>query len=70
MRYALNLESTLKKKKSATERPEICIATEKGSGVIIECQAGIYELLRRAALIYFTENSRSDRSIDIELCGT
>ena len=65
--YSLNMENSLKKKKKACDRPIICEANDKSNGVVISCQAGIYELLRRAALLYFSEHHKAGHSIDIEL---
>ena len=67
LKYTLNMEQSLKKKKNACDRAIMCEAMEKGTGVIIECQAGMYELIKRASLLYFTENHRVDRNTFVEL---
>ena len=65
--YSLNMDNSLRKKRRACERPVMCEATDQSNGVTITCQAGIYELLRRATLVYFSEYHNEGHSINMEL---
>ena len=53
-RYKLNETSALQKKLSATLRDEQYFIEESGNGLNIACQAGLYELFRRAACQYYS----------------
>ena len=52
-RYSMNTEKALQKKLLATIRQTPCSLEEAGNGWNIHCQAGLYELARRAICRYY-----------------
>ena len=52
-KYNLKPAKALHKKLQATSRDELCLVESDGQGVNLHCQAGLYELFRRAACHYY-----------------
>lgn len=65
--YSLNKDTALKKKQNACQRPIMCEGTEGNNHVRMRCQAGVYELIKRATLMYYGEIQHRGTSADIEL---
>ena len=65
-KYHINKDKALKKKTAACNRPIMCETVENNGKITIICQAGVYELIKRATLILFME-SYTNLSRDIEL---
>ena len=65
--YKLNMNKTLKKKQDACERSIMCSSVEGDKSIRINCQAGVYELIKRATLMYFGEIQHRGTTADIEL---
>ena len=65
-RYELNTHKTLKKKYTAALRPIFCETQDNEGHISMLCQAGIYELIKRAALLYYTEIQSTISATDIE----
>ena len=54
-RYKLNENNALSKKLGASKREIQYLVQENGGGLSIACQAGLYELIRRAACQYYAK---------------
>ena len=52
-KYRINQKKALSKKWRASNRDEPCTYEETGEGLNVVCQAGLYELFRRAACQYY-----------------
>ena len=65
--FQLNKNKALKKKMSACDRPVMCESTENDGLITVRCQTGIYELLRRAILTYYSEPQLHGLTASIEL---
>ena len=65
--YDLNVDKTLKKKHIACMRPISCETQVNDGSITIQCQAGLYELIKRATLLFYSEHHQSNRFTDIEL---
>ena len=67
LKYELNKEKALKKKQNACDRQILCERRDNTNGITLLCQAGLYELLKRAMLAYYTEHRHQGLSSTIEL---
>ena len=65
--YELNISKSLAKKQNACNRPIICDTKENDGSITFNCQAGIYELIKRAALMFYMEQHSPDRKVDVEM---
>ena len=54
-KYKVNSKKALDKKLKATNRDPNCTFKEVGEGLNVSCQAGLYELLRRASCQYYSK---------------
>ena len=66
-KFELNKDRSLRRKQVACHRPLICETTENEGHIQISCQAGVYELLKRATLLYFSEIQHKGVNVDLEL---
>ena len=66
-RYEINQLKALKKKHQAAERPIMCESQENEGFITINCQAGVYELIKRAILLYYAEGQNQSSKADIEV---
>ncbi len=66
---SLDQQKALTKKLNATNRTQQCVAYQhdNGGGLVIECQAGLYELLRHVMLHYFMNDKVAGRHQVIEV---
>ena len=65
--YSLNLRAAVKKKLQAANNSDLYIVRADSNHILLRCQAGIYELIRKAIFIHFILRSKHGQACDIDI---